>query len=61
LHLKVNILDDMTGALKDAAYECGKPVNLRVTRIPPRPKPIFAKEVRQIRQTLNAGQSLFAT
>ena len=60
--IKVNIFDDMKAALKDAAaYERGEPVNLRVTRIPSRPKPISAKEVRQIRQTLNASQSLFAT
>jgi putative transcriptional regulator len=60
--IKVNIFDDMKAALKDAAaYERGEPVNLRVTRIPSRPKPISAKEVRQIRQTLNASQSLFAS
>ena len=60
--IKVNIFDDMKQALQDAAtYERGEPVNLRVTRIPSRPKPISAKEVRHIRQALNASQSLFAT
>jgi putative transcriptional regulator len=60
--IKVNIFDDMKAALKDAAaYERGETINLRVTRIPSRPKPISAKEVRQIRQTLNASQSLFAS
>jgi hypothetical protein len=47
--IKVNIFDDMNEALKDAAaYERGDLVNLRVTRIPSRPKPISAKEVRHI-------------
>jgi putative transcriptional regulator len=60
--IKVNIFDDMKQALQDAAaYELGEPINLRVTRIPSRPKPISAKEVRHIRQALNASQSLFAT
>src|SRR5208282_3845997 len=60
--IKLTFFDDMKAALKDAAaYEHGEPVNLRVTRIPSRPKPISAEEVRQIRQTLNASQTLFAT
>ncbi len=60
--IKVNIFDDMREALQDAAaYERGETVNLRVTRIPARPRPISAKEIRSIRQTLNASQALFAT
>jgi putative transcriptional regulator len=60
--IKVNIFEDMREALRDAAaYERGQMVNLRVTRIPPRPKPISPKEVRAIRRTLNASQALFAT
>jgi putative transcriptional regulator len=60
--VKVNIFEDMKSALLDAAaYERGEPVNLRVTRIPSRPKQISAKEVKLIRKTLNASQSLFAT
>jgi len=59
---KVNIFKDMMEALRDvAAYERGEPVNLRVTRIPDRPKPISPKEVRRIRQSLKASQALFAT
>jgi putative transcriptional regulator len=59
---KVNIFEDMKGALRDvAAYERGEGVNLRVTRIPPRPKRISPKEVRQIRETLKASQALFAS
>jgi putative transcriptional regulator len=60
--IKVNIFDDMKLALQDAAaYERGEPVNLRVSRIPPRPKPISPKEVRHIRKALHASQALFAT
>jgi putative transcriptional regulator len=60
--IKVSIFDDMKAALRDAAaYERGEAVNLRVTRIPPRPKQISAKEVRHIREALNASQSLFAS
>ena len=60
--MKANVFDDMTEALQDAAaYERGEAVNLRVTRVPARPKPISAKEVRRIRQALNASQALFAS
>ncbi len=60
--VKVKIFDDMREALHDAAaYERGEAVNLRVTRIPPRPKQISPKEVRHIRQALHASQVLFAT
>ncbi|MGB2593143.1 MAG: helix-turn-helix domain-containing protein [Candidatus Acidiferrum sp.] len=59
---KVNIFEDMKAALKDAAaYERGESVNLRVTQMPSRPKPISPKEVRHIREALNASQSLFAS
>jgi DNA-binding transcriptional regulator YiaG len=59
--IKINIVDDMREAPKDAAaYERGVPVNLRVTRLPARPKPVSAKEVRQIRQALHASEALFA-
>src|SRR5258705_10706230 len=59
---KVNIFDDMKEAVQGAAgYERGEYVNLRLTRLPSRPKPISAKEVRHIRQALNASQTLFAS
>ena len=59
--IKVNIFDDMKEALRDAAaYERGEAVNLRVTRIPSRPKEISPREIRRIRQSLKASQPLFA-
>jgi len=60
--IKVNIFEDMKEALHGAAaYEQGKAVNLRVTRIPPRPKEISPREIRRIREALQASQPLFAT
>jgi DNA-binding transcriptional regulator YiaG len=60
--IKVNIFDDMKEALRDAAvYERGEAVNLRVTRIPSRPKQISPREIRRIREALQASQPLFAT
>jgi putative transcriptional regulator len=60
--IKISIFEDMRGALRDAAaYERGETVNLRVTRIPAPPRPISAREIRQIRRNLNASQALFAT
>ena len=59
--IKVNIFDDMKEALRDAAaYERGEAVNLRVTRIPSRPKEISPREIRRIRKALKASQPLFA-
>jgi DNA-binding transcriptional regulator YiaG len=59
--IKVNIFDDMKEALRGAAaYERGEAVNLRVTRIPSRPKEISPREIRRIRQALKASQPLFA-
>jgi len=59
---KINIFNDMKEALQDAAaYQRGEAVNLRVTRVPSRPKPISAKEVRHIREALNVSQTLFAS
>jgi len=61
-NIKVNIFEDMREALRDAAaYERGHSLNLRVTRIPARPRPISAREVRHIRRALNASQALFAS
>ena len=59
---KVNIFNDLKEALQGvAAYERGESVNLRVTRIPARPKQLSPKEVRHIRRSLKASQALFAT
>lgn len=59
--IRVNIFDDMRESLQSAAaYERGETVNLRVTRVPPRPKEISPREIRRIRRALKASQPLFA-
>ena len=59
---RVRIFNELKEALQDVNdYRAGNAVNLRVTRIPPRPRQISPKEVREIRQTLKATQALFAT
>jgi putative transcriptional regulator len=58
---KLNIYKDMRQSLTDArAYERGHRVDLRVTRIPARPKPMKPSEIRSIRESLNASQEIFA-
>ena len=60
--VKVSIFDQLKEALQDAkAYERGTSIDLRVTRIPSRPKSVSPKEIRRIRRTLRASQELFAT
>ena len=60
--ITVNIFEDMKAALKGAAaYERGEPSTCASQRMPSRPKPISPKEVRHIREALNASQSLFAS
>jgi len=60
--IKLNISRDMGEALREvAAYERGEAIDLRVTYFPEAPKPISPEEIRQIRKTLNASQTLFAT
>jgi len=43
-----------------ASYEHGEVANLRITRVPARPRQIAPREIRRIRQALNASQPLFA-
>jgi putative transcriptional regulator len=58
---RVKIFNELKEALQDVIdYRAGKAVNLRVTRIPARPKQISPKEVRHIRYSLKASQALFA-
>jgi putative transcriptional regulator len=59
---KVKIFDELKEALEDVRdYRLGKRTDLRVTRIPSRPKEISPREIRRIRQALKASQPLFAT
>jgi putative transcriptional regulator len=48
-------------SLKEAmAFETGRRDDLRVTKLPPRPKPLSKKEIAQIRHKLGASQAVFA-
>jgi DNA-binding transcriptional regulator YiaG len=59
--IRVKVFDDLSRSLMDAAaYEQGKPVNLRTQEIPPPPRPLKPAEIRRIRLTFNASQALFA-
>ena len=59
--IRVKVFDDLRQSLADAAaYEQGKPVNLRTREIPPPPRRLTPAEIRKIRLGLNASQTLFA-
>ena len=59
--IRVRVFDDLRQSLADAAaYEQGKPVNLRTKEIPPPPRRLKPGEIRKIRLALNASQTLFA-
>ncbi len=59
--IKVSVYDDMRQSLTDGiAYERGRQVDLRVTKVPAPPKPMKPEEIRRIRESLRASQVLFA-
>jgi len=58
---KIKLFGELEGALKDALqYEKGERVDLRVTELPAPPRTIGPREIRRIRQSLNASQARFA-
>src|SRR5882724_1885297 len=58
---KVKIFSDLKQSLQDAAaYEHGKEGGLRVTELPPPPKPLRPSEIRAIRRSFNVSQAVFA-
>jgi putative transcriptional regulator len=60
--IKVKIYDEMRQSLRDAlAFERGREVDLRVRKIPARPKAMKPEEIRQVRESLNASQAVFAS
>ena len=59
---KVKVYDDMRQSLRDAlAYERGRVVDLRVSEFPAPPKEMKPEAIRQVRESLNASQPLFAS
>jgi putative transcriptional regulator len=60
--IKVKVFEDLRESLQDAlAFERGRAIDLRVTEIPPRPRKLRPRDIREIRLSLNASQVLFAT
>lgn len=58
---KTKIFADLKQSLSDAlAYEQGKKPALRVTELPPPPKPLTPRQIRAIRQSFNVSQAVFA-
>ena len=58
---KVRIFNELKQALSDALdYERGKKTGLRVSRLPPAPKPLSPAQIRAIRQSFNVSQAGFA-
>jgi putative transcriptional regulator len=60
--IKVKVFNDLRESLQDAlVFEQGGEVNLRVAKLPPRPRKLQPRDIRAIRRSLNASQVLFAT
>jgi len=60
--VKVNVFDDLRGSLQDAvAFERGERIDLRVVELPDPPRKLRARDIRNIRQSMNVTQVVFAT
>jgi putative transcriptional regulator len=58
---KIKVYAELHEALEDALhYEQGERVDLRVTELPPPPQALRPRDIRKIRQSLNASQIRFA-
>jgi putative transcriptional regulator len=58
---KVRVFEQLKESLHDArAFERGKAVDLHVVAIPRAPEQMAPREIKEIRNSLNASQSLFA-
>ena len=58
---RVRIFGELKQALSDALdYERGRKTGLRVSRLPPPPKPLTPGQIRSIRQSFNVSQAGFA-
>jgi DNA-binding transcriptional regulator YiaG len=58
---KIRMFGDLKQSLSEAlAYEQGKKVALRVSELPPPPKPLSPSQIRAIRQSFNVSQAVFA-
>ena len=58
---KIKLFAGLKQSLSQAlAYERGEPVSVRISELPPPPKPLTPRQIRAIRQSFNASQAAFA-
>ncbi|HTZ75155.1 MAG TPA: helix-turn-helix domain-containing protein [Candidatus Aquilonibacter sp.] len=58
---KIKVFDELRESLEGAlAFERGEPLDLRVTELPSAPTKMRPREIKKIRESLNASQVLFA-
>jgi putative transcriptional regulator len=58
---KIKIFSDLRQSLHQALeYEQGRKGGLRVTELPPPPRPLSPRQIRAIRQSFNVSQAVFA-
>lgn len=58
---KTRLFNELQQSLQQAlAYEQGKKGVLRVTELPPPPKPLTPNQIRAIRQSFHVSQAIFA-
>jgi DNA-binding transcriptional regulator YiaG len=58
---KLRIFSELRRSLQDAMrYEQGDEAGLRVTELPPPPKPLTPRQIRAIRKSFNVSQVVFA-
>jgi len=58
---RVAVFGDLKRSLSDALdYDRGKKTGLRVSQLPPPPKPLSPGQIRAIRQSFNVSQAGFA-
>ena len=59
--IKVKVFDELRESLRGAlGFERGEAIDLRVTELPSVPPKIRPRDIREIRQSLNASQVVFA-
>jgi len=58
---QVKVFSDLKQSLREAlAYEQGRKGGLRVSELPPPPKPLSPRQIRAIRQSFHVSQAVFA-
>lgn len=58
--MKTEIFDELLESTREALAHARGKMNLRTTVLPPAPQPMRGREVRQLRDELNASQAVFA-